>query len=57
VLTPMPCVPSTAAPWVPGSPIVIIGQYPALTNSCTLNCMYGGVISITNPGQQKAIIA
>ncbi|MDR0853288.1 MAG: DUF4280 domain-containing protein [Clostridiales Family XIII bacterium] len=56
VLTPMPCVPNTMAPWVPGSPKVLIGSYPALTNGSTLNCMYGGVISITTPGQTKVMV-
>jgi hypothetical protein len=51
VLTPMPCIPNTTAPWVPGSPTVLIGNFPALNNSCKLMCMWGGVIQINNPGQ------
>ena len=50
VLTPMPCVPATAAPWAPGDPTVMIGSLPALTAGSTCLCMYGGVISITFPG-------
>lgn len=50
VLTPMPCIPVCTAPWAPGSPTVLVGGKPALNNSCKLMCMYGGVISITNPG-------
>lgn len=50
VLTPMPCIPVIAAPWVPGSPTVLIGNYPALNNTCKLMCNWGGVIQITNPG-------
>ncbi len=49
-LTPMPCVPVISAPWTPGSPTVLIGGKPALNNSSRLMCAYGGVISITNPG-------
>ena len=49
-LTPMPCIPVLPAPWVPGSPTVLIGGKPALNNSCKLNCAYGGIISINNPG-------
>ena len=49
-LTPMPCIPLIPAPWVPGSPTVLIGGKPALNNSCKLNCAYGGIISINNPG-------
>src|SRR5512132_2406912 len=30
VLTPMPCIPNTAAPWMPGCPKVMIGNVPAL---------------------------
>lgn len=51
VLTPMPCVPVTTAPWAPGAPTVLIGNMPALNNSSKCMCAYGGVISITNPGQ------
>jgi hypothetical protein len=51
VLTPMPCIPATVAPWAPGSPTVLIGNMPALNNTCMCNCMWGGVISITFSGQ------
>jgi Domain of unknown function (DUF4280) len=51
VLTPMPCVPVTPAPWVPGSPTVLLGNQPTLNNTSTLNCIWGGVITITVPGQ------
>ena len=47
VLTPMPCVPVTTAPWVPGSPTVLIGNMPALNNSSKLMCMWGGIIEVT----------
>jgi hypothetical protein len=51
VLTPMPCIPAPAGPWAPGSPKVLIGTFPALTQTCKLMCMWGGVIQITVPGQ------
>lgn len=51
VLTPMPCVPVTTAPWAPGSPTVMIGGNPALNNSSKLMCAYGGVISVNSAGQ------
>jgi hypothetical protein len=51
VLTPMPCIPNTPAPWVPGSPTVILQNFPALNESSKLMCMWAGVISITFPGQ------
>ncbi len=53
VLTPMPCVPVTTAPWTPGSATVMIANKPALNNSSKLMCMWGGSISITMPGQQS----
>lgn len=51
VLTPMPCIPATAAPWAPGNPTVLIGGQPALNNSSKLICNWGGVISIVAPTQ------
>jgi hypothetical protein len=51
VLTPMPCIPVTTAPWIVGAPTVLIGDKPALNNSSTLMCNWGGVIQITVPGQ------
>lgn len=51
VLTPMPCIPSTPAPWVPGSPTVMLANMPTLNNSCTLNCIWGGLISFSLAGQ------
>jgi len=51
VLTPMPCIPVTVAPWVVGAPTVLIGNMPALNNSSKLMCLWGGAISITAPGQ------
>lgn len=51
VLTPMPCIPMTMAPWVPGAPTVLLGNMPALNNSSKLMCMWGGVIAINMPGQ------
>ncbi len=51
VLTPMPCMPATVAPWAPGVPTVLIGNMPALNNTCKLMCAYGGLINIVSPGQ------
>ena len=51
VLTPMPCVPVIPAPWVPGSPTVMIGGMPALNNTSKCMCSWAGVISIVSPGQ------
>jgi hypothetical protein len=51
VLTPMPCIPATTAPWVPGSPTVLIGSMPALNQTSKLMCLWAGVIQITYTGQ------
>ncbi len=56
VLTPMPCVPVTAAPWAPGSPTVMVGEMPALNSTCQCNCSWGGAISITFPGQVETSV-
>lgn len=50
-LTPMPCVPATAAPWTPGSPKVLIANMPALNKTSKLMCMFGGQIEISYAGQ------
>lgn len=57
VLTPMPCTPVTVAPWAPGSPTVMIANMPALNNTCTLNCMWAGVITISQAGQATHNVA
>lgn len=56
VFTPAPCVPLTTQPWTPGSSIVTVRGQPALHNGCTLMCQWGGVITITNPGQMKVSV-
>ncbi|QZY54459.1 DUF4280 domain-containing protein [Crassaminicella profunda] len=52
VLTPMPCIPNIVTPWAPGSPTVLVANQPALNHTSKLVCMWGGMIQITNPGQQ-----
>lgn len=56
VLTPMPCIPVTAAPWAPGAPTVFIANLNALDNSSKLACTWGGVISIEEPGQAVMLV-
>jgi uncharacterized Zn-binding protein involved in type VI secretion len=56
VLTPMPCIPATAAPWVPGAPTVLIAGLPALDNSCKLMCNWAGVIQVVSPGETTVMI-
>ncbi|WP_026132811.1 MULTISPECIES: DUF4280 domain-containing protein [unclassified Janthinobacterium] len=56
VLVPMPCIPLTTAPWMPGSPTVLLGGLPALNNASKLMCMAGGVIEISVPGQTTVVL-
>jgi hypothetical protein len=56
VLTPMPCIPMTMAPWVAGAPTVLMGNFPALDNVSQLMCMWAGVITFTMPGQMTEMI-
>jgi hypothetical protein len=56
VLTPMPCIPVIPAPWVPGSPTVLIANIPALNNTSKLMCAWLGVIEVVYPGQTTVFI-
>lgn len=56
VLTPMPCIPNTPAPWVPGAPTVLLANFPALDNVSQLMCVWAGVITITDAGEETVQI-
>ena len=51
VLTPMPCIPNTPAPWIIGAPTVLLGNAPTLDNISKLMCIWGGVIQFVTPGE------
>ncbi len=51
VATPVPCIPLTVAPWVPGSPTVLLGGLPTLNTESICMCTWLGVITIEMPGQ------
>ena len=51
VLTPMPCIPATSSPWVPGAPTVMLANMQALDDTSKLMCNWGGVIQVVVPGQ------
>ena len=56
-LTPMPCIPATSAPWIPGgAPTVLIGSMPALDAQGMVMCMWGGVIKVVQPGQVTTLV-
>ena len=44
VLTPMPCIPNTVAPWAPGAATVLLANMPALDDTSKLTCLWGGMI-------------
>lgn len=54
VLTPMPCIPNTVAPWTPGNPQTLIKGMPAVTDSSSLVCLWAGSISVTSSPQATA---
>ena len=56
VLTPMPCIPVTPAPWIVGSPTVMLSNQPSLNNTCKLMCNWAGSISVVMPGQATNVI-
>jgi hypothetical protein len=56
VLTPMPCIPATPAPWVAGAPNVLLGNFPTLDNVSQLMCMWAGVITFINAGEQTVMV-
>jgi hypothetical protein len=56
VLTPMPCVPATPAPWVTGAPTVLLGEFPTLDNISQLMCIWGGVITFSDAGEETVMV-
>ena len=52
VLTPMPCLPVTMTPWIPGGPTVLLEGMPALVEGSMCLCDWLGVIEIDEPGQE-----
>jgi hypothetical protein len=56
VLTPMPCIPATPAPWVAGAPTVLLGNFPSLDNVSQLMCIWGGVITFSDAGEETVEI-
>lgn len=57
VFTPMPCIPATSTPWIPGGPPTIsLGSAPALDANATAICMWGGVIKVVHAGQLDVLV-
>ncbi len=55
VLTPMPCVPVTTAPWFVGSPKVLIEGVPMLDDASRLMCTWGGTIEVVAVAQEGLV--
>lgn len=51
VLTPMPCIPVPAGPWMNPAPKVLIGGRQAISDGSKLMCAWGGQISVQFAGQ------
>ena len=51
VLTPMPCIPVPAGPWMNPAPKVLIGGQQAISDGSKLMCAWGGQISVQFAGQ------
>jgi hypothetical protein len=57
VLTPMPCLPATVAPWIPTAPPKVMAvKLPVLQNTDKLMCLWGGVIQVVSPAQTKVVV-
>lgn len=56
VLTPQPCIPQTQM-WLPTGNLTIMGGKPCLTSDSKCMCMYGGSISVANPGQMMVSVS
>ena len=55
VLTPGACALVTMPRWFAVDPDSLVCGEPALLKPATLQCKYGGIISIVNPGQELEI--
>lgn len=57
VLTPMPCVPVTTAPWSPGAVKTKVANMPALHDGCICTCNWAGVIKVAFAGQVQTQVS
>jgi hypothetical protein len=55
VLTPQPCIPAVAGPWIATQTKCLAGGKPCLTNDSKAICSYGGNLSIINAGQKTIV--
>jgi hypothetical protein len=50
-----PCTPVISGPWTPGAGKVKVGGRPALHQGCQATCAWGGVITISAPGNEGKV--
>lgn len=50
-----PCTPVINGPWTPGAGKVKIAGRPALHDGCQAMCAWGGVITISTPGNEGKV--
>jgi Domain of unknown function (DUF4280) len=55
VPVPQPCIPELS-PWTPGSGRVTMNGISALNNTSQCACAYGGVITVSFPGQVRVTV-
>lgn len=56
VLTPMPCVPVVADPWISLALDVIVTEGPALDQTSMVLCTWAGVIIVDEPGNFTVMV-
>lgn len=56
ILTPMPCIPVIAAPWLPLKPTVLLSNKPILDSDSIVMCNWGGVIKVAFPGVSMCLL-
>lgn len=54
-LTPMPCVPAPAGPWVSPAVRTTVGGQPVLVQGSTCVCAYGGTIAVQMAGAVRSM--
>jgi uncharacterized Zn-binding protein involved in type VI secretion len=53
--TPAPCGPAVNTPWTPGATKLRIDGRPALHQGCQAMCAWGGLITISTPGNEGKV--
>jgi hypothetical protein len=56
VLTPQPCIPAIAGPWIATQATCMANGKPCLASDSTAICSYGGSLSIIDAGQKTIVM-